>query len=461
MAGTASAVLAIGAFFTVDSYRTRTFTNRARAEVREDLRLLAAGASASVVTARLADTEQPGGPGVIVITDGEVATSLEALAEADLPSNIRSMARENPGELVEARTTVDGEPMLVVGAVDDDTRDELFAFYPRKELERSLAELRATLAIGWVAVTALAAIVGTVVARRTLRPVARAAAAARSVAEGLLDTRLPVDGTDEFGEWATSFNEMLTALEEKMEALRASRDRERRFSADIAHELRTPLGTALTAATHLASSAPSMSPSEIDACAQLVVDATRRLDKLTSELLELHRMETDDGAALFEELDVVVVIGELLKAHGWRNVIELRVEGNTELHTDGRRLERIVGNLIANALQHGGPPIVVAVHGDRDALTVDVIDHGLGIANDDVDRIFHRHYKAEAERRSAGSGLGLSIASEAARTLGGSIVVLPTARRGAHFRLLLPRTLPTNLPRVTAMDSAADGRHTS
>jgi signal transduction histidine kinase len=87
----------------------------------------------------------------------------------------------------------------------------------------------------------LAALAGAVLAREALRPVARASAAANSLAEGLLETRLPVEGQDEFGAWAQAFNEMAGALETKIEALSAAQTRERRFTADVAHELRTPL----------------------------------------------------------------------------------------------------------------------------------------------------------------------------------------------------------------------------
>ena len=95
--------------------------------------------------------------------------------------------------------------------------------------------------MGWGVVVALSAAAGALVARRVLRPVAQASEAAHSLAEGLLETRLPVETDDEFGAWATSFNEMAEALEEKIRALSEAQARERRFTSDVAHELRTPL----------------------------------------------------------------------------------------------------------------------------------------------------------------------------------------------------------------------------
>ena len=435
----------MGAFVTVASYRNRTFESRARAEVQDDLRVLAAGGSAALITSRLATTEEPGGPGVIVVTDGEASASIETLQIADIPAELRLRTRENGGELAETTTVANDASMLVVGAFDEATETELYAFFPRTDVDQSLHEMRITLAGAWTIVTVLAAVVGSVVARRTLRPVATAAAAARSVTEGLLDTRLPVSGRDEFGAWAETFNEMVGALEEKLRALAEARDRERRFSADIAHELRTPLGAALTASSHLANGGSRLPPAEIDACASIVVDAMRRLDRLTSELLELHRIESDQDVLDATDVDVVTVVEDLLLAHDWSSAVEIQTIGDDPgvVVADRRRLDRIVTNLIANAVRHGAPPVVVSIRALGPAVHVDVVDHGPGISPEDTTRIFDRHFKGSSHRGyvngHGGSGLGLSIAVEAARSLGGTIELLPSGQAGAHFRLVLPR----------------------
>ena len=445
VAGLSAGSLAVGAYITVDSYRSRTFGTRARAEVREDVRLLAAGAPAAAIAAQIANTEQPGGPGTLVVSRGQVSSSLETLDGSDVPRQLRSKAVAAPGEIVEARARVNGVPMLVLGTVDEESGTELFAFFPRTELERSLDELRATLAIGWIVVVLLAAVAGSVVARRALRPVASAAAAARSVAEGLLDTRLPVEGADEFGEWATSFNEMVAALEEKISALGEARDRERRFSADIAHELRTPLATILTAVTHVAGRTSELPASEVDAATTLVAEAARRLDRLTAELLELHRLEAGHDAIDLEEVDLVELARQVVTAHGWTRSVAVISDGGASIISDSRRLERIIVNLVANAIQHGGPPVRVRVSTASGAATVDVIDRGLGVSPLQVARIFDRHYKGDRQRTRTsgngrhGTGLGLSIASEAARSLGGKLEVVTGEQSvGGHFRLELP-----------------------
>ncbi|GAB3937907.1 hypothetical protein GCM10027614_16990 [Micromonospora vulcania] len=138
------------------------------------------------------------------------------------------------------------------------------------DIAADLGQLRTALLAGWVLVVLLAAGVGHTLARRTLEPVGRASRAARALTEGLLATRLPVHGRDEFSVWAASFNEMAEALESKIAALSAAQDRERRFTADVAHELRTPV-TALVAAASLLREHLDQLPDDARPAARLLV----------------------------------------------------------------------------------------------------------------------------------------------------------------------------------------------
>src|SRR5207244_916785 len=138
----------------------------------------------------------------------------------------------------------------------------------------------------WVLAVAVAAATGLLLARRTLGPVARASRAARDLAEGLLDTRLPVETRDEFGAWATSFNEMASALEAKIEALSEARERERRFTSDVAHELRTPLSAVVGEASLLREHLAEL-PAEVRRPAELLVGDVGRLRRLVEELMEI------------------------------------------------------------------------------------------------------------------------------------------------------------------------------
>jgi two-component system sensor histidine kinase MtrB len=116
---------------------------------------------------------------------------------------------------------------------------EFYFFFSEKPCATT-PQLQTILLVGWCIVVVLSAAAGALVARRVLRPIGQASAAAHALAEGLLETRLPVETDDEFGAWAASFNEMAEALEEKIHALSEAQARERRFTSDVAHELRTP-----------------------------------------------------------------------------------------------------------------------------------------------------------------------------------------------------------------------------
>jgi two-component system sensor histidine kinase MtrB len=443
VAGLSAGALALGAALAVYSYRTSTFVERAREQVRDDVRLLAAGAPPNVVAGRLADAEQPGGPAVIVVTGGETISSVETLDLGDVPAQLRRDASSSPGTLVEDRTELLSGATLVIGTVDPDSEAEAFFLFPREELERSLRELNVTLAIGWLIVVAVAAVAGSVIARRTLRPVRSAADAARSVAEGLLDTRLPVRSDDEFGEWAASFNEMVGALEQKILALADASDREKRFAADVAHDLRTPITAVLTAASHLASEGVR-SLDEAHELGEIMLGAARRLDRLTAELLELHRLEAGHEVLNVEPTDLCDAVRHAVASHGWSGQVDLDAAEPVVVETDRRRLDRILVNLIGNGLVHGGTRVQVSVTRGVSGAWIAVSDNGPGIASTDLERIFERHYKADRQRGGGGtgSGLGLSIALETAQLLGGGLDATSADLTGATFTVWLPERSP-------------------
>src|SRR6266542_2981533 len=174
------------------------------------------------------------------------------------------------------------------------------------------------LVVGWVVVVLLAAGVGHVLARRTLEPVGRASQAARAVAEGLLATRLPVRGRDEFGAWAASFNEMAAALETKIAALSAAQARERRFTADVAHELRTPV-TALVAEASLLREHLDRMPEDARRPAELVVQDVARLRRLGEELMEISRLDAGRESLEAGTVDVPALVRSVVGARGWQS----------------------------------------------------------------------------------------------------------------------------------------------
>jgi signal transduction histidine kinase len=349
-----------------------------------------------------------------------------------VPAGLRAVVAR--GELGYERTSVAGTHFLVTGTpAANDTG--LYFFFSEENLRHELAVLRNILLAGVGILVLLAALAGVVLARSALRPVARASEAAHSLAEGLLETRLPVEGKDEFGAWAQSFNEMAAALETKIAALSAAQARERRFTADVAHELRTPLTALVGEASLLAEHLEGM-PAESRRPAELLIADVGRLRRLVEDLMEISRFDAGAESVQAEEVDLATLTAVTLRARGWDGRVRLTAE-NAVVTSDPRRLERIVANLVGNALDHGGRDVAVDVGRDGVGAHVEVVDRGPGIAPGHLPHLFERFYKADASRSGGGTGLGLAIARENARLLGGEIEVWSELGEGTRFTLRL------------------------
>jgi two-component system, OmpR family, sensor histidine kinase MtrB len=350
-----------------------------------------------------------------------------------VPTELRAVVKG--GDLGYQRATIAGEPFLVTGAPAANGT-ELYFFFSEQGLRHELVVLRNGLLAGVGILVLLAAFAGFVLARGVLRPVARASEAAHSLAEGLLETRLPVEGKDEFGAWAQSFNEMAAALEAKIEQLQAAQARERRFTADVAHELRTPL-TALVGEASLLAGHLDRMPTESRRPAELLIADVARLRRLVEDLMEISRFDAGAESVQAEDVDVPALVRMTLRERGWDD--RVRIEGDgLHVNSDPRRLERIVANLVDNAFEHGGSAVTVRI-GER---TIEVADDGPGIPPEHLPHLFERFYKADASRSGSGTGLGLAIAQENARLLGGRLSVVSEPGAGSSFTLRLPVTEP-------------------
>jgi signal transduction histidine kinase len=306
-------------------------------------------------------------------------------------------------------------------------------------------------------VVVLSAGAGALVARRVLRPVGQASAAAHALAEGLLETRLPVETDDEFGAWAASFNEMAEALEEKIRALSEAQARERRFTSDVAHELRTPL-TALAGAASLLGEQLERMPLEAKRPAQLLVEDVSRLRRLVEELIEISRLDAGREDVRMEPVDLGSLAADLLRSRGWNTSVSLDAEPIVA-STDPRRAERILSNLIENAVVHGGRDVAVQIGRHETEAYVEVRDRGPGMAPEHLAHVFERFYKADPARARGGSGLGLAIALENARVLSGRIDAWSELGAGARFTLRLPVAKPLRGGEDADAGESDDGTH--
>jgi signal transduction histidine kinase len=415
--------------------------------------LLSVGQAETTADLRLADGVTPGpdtldpnrfvysyqslhGTPTVLIFPGHRPVASDPLINPPVSPSLRRIV--DGGQVGYLMTQVGGEPYLEVGGRVPQSTARLYVFFTAAQVDQELIQLRNALAAGWLGVVLLAALIGRALAKRTLDPVARASHAARLIADGRLDTRLPVGARDELGAWAAAFNEMADALQGKIAALSAARARERQFTSDVAHELRTPL-TALVAEASLLAEMSATMPAKARRPSEMLVSDVRRLRALVEELMELSRL--DAGTEQVQELEVGLLgrVRSIVRLRGWDDQVGL-AGSEVVLSTDPRRLERIVANLTGNAIEHSGRDVRIIVGREDGTAYVEVSDAGPGIEPDRLPRIFDRFYKADPARSGGGSGLGLAIALENATLLGGGISVRSDVSTGSTFRLTLPLT---------------------
>ena len=315
----------------------------------------------------------------------------------------------------------------------DGTGEAYFA-YSTAKVSRTLNQLSKIFLIVIGAAALAAGAVGMRLAAATIRPLRLAAEAARRVADGNLETRLDVAGEDELGRLANAFNEMTHALEERIA-------RERRFVADVSHELRTPLTSLKTSIDFLAQRTDDI-PEKFRGALGLASDEVRSLQRLVDDLLELSRVDAGDVLVEREDVDLVNFAHELARRRA--PGASVLVSGPDELvvRTDKMRLERVVGNLLENAVFHGGDGSVrIALNRSNGAARIADSDEGPGIAHEKLPMIFQRFWRGDESRQRdgrIGSGLGLSIARENATVIGAEIAVDSQPGRGTCFEVTLP-----------------------
>jgi signal transduction histidine kinase len=438
-AGLAPALLAAGSFLLVRSSRLSDSLDRGLDQTRANLVLastvLDRAANRAAAERLLASSFQRRGSFDTVGFVGDRGFALGlSVGPGQVPADLRAVVQT--GRLGYERTRIAGTHYLVTGGQPAGSQVELYFFFTEQRLYDDLRQLAFVLFGGTGVLILLAGLAGAALARRTLRPVGQASAAARSLAEGLLDTRLPVEREDEFGRWAASFNGMAEALQDKVRALSEAEARERRFTADVAHELRTPL-TALVAEASLLREHIASLPPAARRPAELLAEDVERLRRLVDDLLEVSRLDAGHEDATLEPIDLRGLVDGLLAARSWRD--RVHVEGSRVIVPGDRgRLERILGNLVGNALQHGGRGVSVTIEKVNGEARLEVADSGPGIAQEHLPHVFDRFYKADRSRSGAGSGLGLAIARENARLLGGDIEAWSEPGRGSRFTVRLP-----------------------
>jgi two-component system sensor histidine kinase MtrB len=281
---------------------------------------------------------------------------------------------------------------------------------------------------------ALAGAVGVRLADRTTRPLRAASVAAGLVAEGQLGTRLEESSTDELGRLARSFNQMAISLGERIA-------RERQFVADASHELRTPL-TALKTSVDFVADRSADLPPRLASAIGLAAGEVRALQRLVSDLLELTRAEAGGAHVEREHVDLVDFSHEVARRRAPETPVRIVGPEHLVVYTDKARLERVVGNLLENAVVHGeGRDVCIELAETNGEARIMVIDHGPGIPDGQVQRIFERFWRGDTSRHRherVGAGLGLAIARENAVLIGAQLVVDSAPDVGTTFEVRVP-----------------------
>jgi two-component system, OmpR family, sensor histidine kinase MtrB len=323
---------------------------------------------------------------------------------------------------------------------------ELYYLRPLDSLDTAASQIRATVLATCAALVVLLGVVAALVTRMVVTPVRVAARTAQRLAAGLLDQRMVVNGEDDLARLAESFNRMATNLQRQIVRLEEMSRLQRRFTSDVSHELRTPLTTVRMAADLIFTSRDEFDPA-VARSAELLQAELDRFESLLTDLLEISRFDAGFAALDAEPTDLVPVVQRVIEqfeglAQRLNVPLQTRLpDAPVIADVDPRRVERILRNLIGNAIEHGeGRPVRVTVAADETAIAVTVRDYGVGLKPGEEKLVFNRFWRADPSRarQTGGTGLGLSISLEDARLHGGWLEAWGAPGKGAQFRLTLP-----------------------
>jgi len=332
---------------------------------------------------------------------------------------------------------------------------QLYYLFPLDQEQRTLGLVRGTVATTGVLLVLLLGAIAYVVTRQVVSPVRMAARIAKRIAAGQLDERMQVSGEDDLARLATSFNRMAAHLQQQIRQLEDLSRVQRRFVSDVSHELRTPLTTVRMAADVLYEARPTFHP-HVGRSAELLQNQLDRFEELLTDLLEISRF--DAGAALLDAeptdlREVAIKVIEGAEPLAERRGSTLRLVDPRKpcvAEVDQRRIERVLRNLVVNAIEHGeGEEIVVRLATNEEAVAVAVRDYGVGLKPGEASLVFNRFWRADPARArtTGGTGLGLSIALEDAHLHGGWLQAWGQPGRGSQFRLTVPRIAGADIDR--------------
>ena len=339
-------------------------------------------------------------------------------------------------------------PALIIGTPTSSpvTNLELYLIFPLNNEASTIALVRGTMATGGLVLLGLLAAIALLVARQIVLPVRSASRIAERFAEGHLTERMPVRGEDDMARLAVSFNDMAESLSRQITQLEEFGNLQRRFTSDVSHELRTPLTTVRMAADLIYDHGEDLDPA-LRRSTELMVSELDRFETLLNDLLEISRHDAGVAELSVDSVDLRATVqsaldnvGHLADEAGIELIVDLPAE-EVIAEVDSRRVERILRNLIANAIDHAEhKPVRIRMAADVDTVAVTVRDYGVGLRPGEEKLVFSRFWRSDPSRvrRSGGTGLGLAISIEDARLHQGRLEAWGRPGKGACFRLTLP-----------------------
>jgi two-component system sensor histidine kinase MtrB len=440
VAGFAAGALALSATMALASYqvaRQSLINERERTAVRsayEDAAAVRSGLGATTrpdvaAVLRILDTGE--NRRALVQRQGEwYALKADRSSTRAIPLALQQQAAAGTAAVQRVRT--EGHASIVV-AVPLAPGDVFYEIDSLRELEHTLSVLTVVLTLVAIGTAALGALLGWYASRYVLRPIKRVADAAQEIAGGASKYRLDPAAEPDLARLTTSFNHMVDELSARLE-------RDRRFAADVSHELRSPLQTLAAAASVLERRREHLDDRTATAVG-LVTEEITHFQQLVNDLLELSR---GDRPATRATTDVADLARQMCRDRRLPATTVV-TEGESRWCVDRRRIGQLLGNLLDNARAYGGGAVAVRLSLEGDVGRIDVDDEGPGVSPEDKPLIFDRFVRgrsAGARADSGGAGLGLALVAQHAAAHGGTAAVLDRPGGGARFRIDLPGCRP-------------------
>ena len=375
-----------------------------------------------------------------------------ALDAATIPEDFKSTVRDSPGgvfwekkDLSEPEKS-NGEPYpaLIIGtsvSIPQNPDYGLFVVYDLSESSSTITYINVVLGTGFTVLLILVLSIVWFVTRLAVRPITLTAITAEKLAAGDLNRRVSVRGKHQAARLGISFNKMADSLQDQITQLERLSTLQQRFVSDVSHELRTPLSTVRLSSELLYDSRDTLNPVQSRSVELMHNQA------LLSDLLEISRFDAGSAVLNIDAEDFMSVLNDVLveviphlERTGTRLIVHSE-QAHIDIDIDRVRIERVLRNLLFNAIEHGeSKPVDIYIATNATNLGVAVRDHGIGSSEAEPAQVFNRFWRADTSRKRTlgGTGLGLSITAEDVRLHGGRIEAWGMKGKGACFTMNLP-----------------------